>query len=377
VVEETLRTAENRARELGESLSQAARIAGEAVAGDFERLRTGTDAESARTAGAVREAIEAASARMMESFTAASGRFGESVVRMSEMAAEIRRELDATRADLQRGVLELPRETQDATSEMRRVVAEQIDALNELSALVARSNRSVDVAQPSAQPRAAEQRRTAEAGRAAAPSSAAPQPARAPAAPAQPAARPQAAPAAVSAPAPARPTAQAPVQGRPGTRDNRGWLSDLLTRASIDDEDGADSAPAKVPAPGATASPAGAPAAAERISLDAISTDIARMVDHQASVEFWQRYRRGESDLFDGRLYTAQGRQTFEQIQRRYRADADFRRTVDRYVGEFERLLGEVTKNDRDTRRADAYLTSETGKVYTMLAHASGRFDEV
>ncbi|MFD1356101.1 hypothetical protein, partial [Methylorubrum suomiense] len=176
---------------------------------------------------------------------------------------------------------------------------------------------------------------------------------------------------------PVRPTAQAPVQGRPGTRDNRGWLSDLLTRASIDDEDGADSAPAKVPATGATASPAGAPAAAERISLDAISTDIARMVDHQASVEFWQRYRRGESDLFDGRLYTAQGRQTFEQIQRRYRADADFRRTVDRYVGEFERLLGEVTKNDRDTRRADAYLTSETGKVYTMLAHASGRFDEV
>ncbi|CAO4149721.1 hypothetical protein DHODJN_14875 [Methylorubrum extorquens] len=114
----------------------------------------------------------------------------------------------------------------------------------------------------------------------------------------------------------------------------------------------------------------------ERISLDAISTDIARMVDHQASVEFWQRYRQGDTNLFDGRLYTVQGRQTFEQIQRRYRADAEFRRTVDRYVGEFERLLGEVTKNDRDTKRADAYLTSETGKVYTMLAHASGRFDE-
>ncbi|MFY9293831.1 MAG: hypothetical protein WAP03_24510, partial [Methylorubrum rhodinum] len=180
-------------------------------------------------------------------------------------------------------------------------------------------------------------------------------------------ARPQAAP----AQAPVRPTAQAPVQGKPGTRDNRGWLSDLLTRASIDDEDAA-------PAQAATPAPAPeAPAAVERISLDAISTDIARMVDHQASVEFWQRYRRGESDLFDGRLYTAPGRQTFEQIQRRYRADADFRRTVDRYVGEFERLLGEVTKNDRDTRRADAYLTSETGKVYTMLAHASGRFDEV
>ncbi len=339
------------------------------MAGDFERLRTGAGEESSRTAGAVREAIESASARMMESFSAASDRFGESVARMSEMAAEIRRELDATRADLQRGVLELPRETQDATSEMRRVVAEQIDALNELSALVARSNRSVDVAQPAAQPRAAAQGRT-EAARPApqapAAQASAPQPARAPAAQAQ--ARPQAVP----AQAPVRPAAQAPVQGRPGTRDNRGWLSDLLTRASIDEEEGAAPAPAPVAPPAPEA-----PAAAERVSLDAISTDIARMVDHQASVEFWQRYRRGESDLFDGRLYTAQGRQTFEQIQRRYRADADFRRTVDRYVGEFERLLGEVTKNDRDTRRADAYLTSETGKVYTMLAHASGRFDEM
>jgi hypothetical protein len=34
-----------------------------------------------------------------------------------------------------------------------------------------------------------------------------------------------------------------------------------------------------------------------------------------------------------------------------------------------------VVKNDSDAKRTDAYLTSETGKVYTMLAHASGRFD--
>ena len=112
------------------------------------------------------------------------------------------------------------------------------------------------------------------------------------------------------------------------------------------------------------------------MTLDTISNDIARMVDHQSVVTFWQRYRVGDLDLLDGRLYTAQGRQTFGELQRRYGADAEFRKTVDRYVGEFERLLGEVTRNDRDTKRADAYLTSETGKVYTLLAHASGRFDE-
>jgi hypothetical protein len=49
---------------------------------------------------------------------------------------------------------------------------------------------------------------------------------------------------------------------------------------------------------------------------------------------------------------------------------------VDRYIGEFERLLEEVSRDDRGQVVARTYLTSETGKVYTMLAHAAGRFGE-
>ncbi len=47
--------------------------------------------------------------------------------------------------------------------------------------------------------------------------------------------------------------------------------------------------------------------------------------------------------------------------------------TVDRYVQEFERLLADVNRDDRDDNLTRTYLTSETGKVYTMLAHAAGR----
>ncbi len=71
----------------------------------------------------------------------------------------------------------------------------------------------------------------------------------------------------------------------------------------------------------------------------------------------------------------SQGQQTFEEIRRRYRRDQEFKQTVDRYVEEFERLLGEVSRDDRDSKLRTSYLTSETGKVYTMLAHAAGRFD--
>src|SRR4029450_4456539 len=44
---------------------------------------------------------------------------------------------------------------------------------------------------------------------------------------------------------------------------------------------------------------------------------------------------------FTRKLYTMQGQKAFEEIRKRYRADGDFRRTVDRYIGEFERLLEE------------------------------------
>ena len=55
---------------------------------------------------------------------------------------------------------------------------------------------------------------------------------------------------------------------------------------------------------------------------------------------------------------------------------ARYGETVDRYIGEFERLLEEVSRDDRGQVVARTYLTSETGKVYTMLAHAAGRFGE-
>jgi hypothetical protein len=70
-----------------------------------------------------------------------------------------------------------------------------------------------------------------------------------------------------------------------------------------------------------------------------------------------------------------QGQKTFEEIRKRYRSDRDFKQTVDRYIGEFERLLEEASQDERGQAMARSYLTSDTGKVYTMLAHAAGRFE--
>ena len=105
-------------------------------------------------------------------------------------------------------------------------------------------------------------------------------------------------------------------------------------------------------------------------SLNSLSVDIARAIDHEASIELWDRYRRGERDVFTRRLYTLKGQQTFDEIRRKYQNDPDFRAAVDRYCDDFEKLLKDIARNDRDNIMTQTYLTSDTGKVYTMLAHA-------
>src|ERR1700681_3199033 len=57
---------------------------------------------------------------------------------MKEMSASIQHELDATRTEMRRGILELPQEAAESTAQMRRVIVEQIDALAELNRIVAR-----------------------------------------------------------------------------------------------------------------------------------------------------------------------------------------------------------------------------------------------
>ena len=108
-------------------------------------------------------------------------------------------------------------------------------------------------------------------------------------------------------------------------------------------------------------------------SLNSLSVDIARAIDHDASVDLWRRYQSGERDIFTRRLYTLNGQKTFEEIRNKYAQEPEFRSAVDHYIEDFEKLLSDVAKNDRDSTVTHTYLTSDTGKVYTMLAHASGR----
>jgi hypothetical protein len=180
-----------------------------------------------------------------------------------------------------------------------------------------------------------------------------------------------------------------PGQDAPKTDDEGGggggggWLSNLLTRASRDAD-----APLHNDDRGGVKPPRPAAAKDQRTmadddrglrmgidSVDSFGVDIGRMIDHEAAADLWERYNRGERNVFSRRLYTMQGRKAFDEMHRRYKVDREFRQAVDRYVGEFDRLLGEVGHEEGGKVRVRNFIISEAGKVYTILAHAAGRFE--
>ena len=304
--------------------------------------------------GRTRVSTEQIRSAIAEAVDGATKRFGEATEEIRRTAGTIRNELEQTRAEVKKGVMELPEETKQSTSAMRRAVSEQINALKELADIVAKSGRAFD----------ASERKSV---RATAPASTLPPP------------PPLASSVMEDAPLrgsldsiPVQEQSAPPVQQPQShvaslvSRPQGGWVKDLLRGA----ERGEDTR---------TAPSRPAPEPTERSplhvveSLNSLSVDIARAIDHDASVELWKRYRQGERNVFTRRLYTLKGQQTFEEIRRKYNSDSEFHAAVDRYCRDFEKLLQDVGRNDRDNIMTQTYLTSDTGKVYTMLAHASGR----
>ena len=227
LLDELLDTAAARAREIAGIIAESSNEGVQSIEQQYDLVRKTSDEERLRTSEALNSIYDEASTEVQAMFNQSAGRFTEIMEGMKQMAAEMQRELETTRTELRRGILELPQETAESTAQMRRVIVDQIEALAELNRIVARHGRSLDAAEPV--------RREAEPLFAAAGGRAPARPIRGDAAP-----PPTQAPPRDITGAPTRrgnPTNLSPVQG--GKDDNAqrngGWLSDLLTRASRDD----------------------------------------------------------------------------------------------------------------------------------------------
>jgi hypothetical protein len=281
---------------------------------------------------------------------------------MRETAKEVGSELEATRSELARGVIELPEETKSSAAAMRRVVAEQIEALAELNAIVRAQPATHDLNErrPAAPTRHSVARDEA-------PPVSRPEPVRQ--APPKEAAAPQQPPAqrfvampevpVATALRPSAPTPAASARPSEQKPEGSGWLRDVLRNAS------GPAAPAATPAVPAPAAP--------QQGLSTLTEEIAKAMDQGALAEAWQRYQSGEQNVFSRRIYTLTGQATYDEVRRRIQRDQDFAKTATTYMSEFEQLLKRAATGANPAEETREYLLSDRGRVYTMLAHASGR----
>ena len=148
LLDESLEAASTRAREVARLVSEASAEGTRAISEQYERVRENAEEERERATGAMRALYEQTAGDTQTLFRNANERFAEAVQGMKQMAAEMQRELEATRSELRRGVFELPQETAESAAQMRRVIVDQIEALAELNRIVARHGRNLDAVEP-------------------------------------------------------------------------------------------------------------------------------------------------------------------------------------------------------------------------------------
>ena len=380
LMNETVTQAEDRAKMVNYTITSTAQKTSQEIAHQIEELQASADTQ-------LNSAIQEA-----------TGRFANASEQMRQTAQTLQDELQATRAEIKRGIFELPAETKESTAAMRRLVGDQVRALNDLSDIVnAQRNRHPSTRQPETQKyKAPVQRETIAAQAPAAQAQqitrpAAPEPDPVTAiqtpqtqtriatpTPPSPSPRTLETPSSDFAPSaqPAQPARSATIDVTPQRTDeeaNSGWVQDLLRRASNEPA----AAPTAPAAPERTSRSHQTERSAEHIieSLYSLSVDIARIIDRDATIELWERYQRGERNVFTRRLRSLEGVQLRDEIRRHYSSNPDFIDNVNRYISDFEVLILEVSRRKDGNRQAEAYLNSDAGRLYTILAQATGRFD--
>ncbi len=228
LLDESLDTATARAREIASVIAESSGESVQAIEQQYDLVRTASEDERRRTSEVLNSVYEESFTEVQAMFNQSAERFAEVMRGMKQMAAEMQRELETTRADLRRGILELPQETTETTAQMRRVIVEQIEALAELNRIVARHGRALDIVEPL--------RREAEPLYAAGSGRGQVRPMRG-----DTASQPQQGSTRDITGAPARRTGPPTLSPVPGGKDdnngrNGGWLSDILARASRDDD---------------------------------------------------------------------------------------------------------------------------------------------
>ena len=328
--------AETRAKLVGEQLTRGAKEQARIALTEMDRLRTSAGSETDRALDELRAKFSSVSREVNEHIGTLSSRFNATSEEMRVRARTALSELEAEQGKLRDQLERLPDTTRASTDGMKRMLQEQLRALQQLSSLTIRESARRDVVPPAQLPPPASHHGTASHAASAGHTH-------------QPSARQVAA---------AEAAAARGAAGASGSTGREGWkLGDLLARASEEEAERATAAAAQAAPPDTGINVPG----------------IARSLDATTAAAIWSRFRTGQRGIMVRSIYSNEGRSIFDDVQRRYRSEAPFKATVDRYLLDFEHVLREADQQDGSGRLTQSYVVSDGGRVYLFLAHAAAR----
>jgi hypothetical protein len=374
-VENSLVEAETKAKQVGAALARDTAGQAQQALAQIERLREEAQAHTQRAVGDLKGSFESVMTQIGRQLEQMRGQFDNTSRGMRDAARQTATDLDQMRLEMQRRMDSLPQQTAQATAAIRKALSEQLKEIEAITPVLTRAaepafrqppqpSRSVPQFRDEPRPLANEydtpplprfdaqgrQADTPEQDIGSVANSLAQQ--------------------LSGASTSDRRSSAGPLPGQIDNRvadrrrEQRWSVGDLLSRASEPE----------APAHGRQDQGFGTRGAPQVAGAQGLRIDeIARAIDPRTASEVWQRFRAGERGVLGRHLYSNDGQATFDEITRRYDRDGEFRANVDRYMGDFERLLGDAEQADPDGRMMQTYLTSETGRVYLLLAHASGR----
>ncbi|ADP69729.1 hypothetical protein Rvan_0447 [Rhodomicrobium vannielii ATCC 17100] len=380
MLEQSLSQAELRARKVTELLAKDSAEKSQVAIREIERLRVDAQEHTQKAVSELQANFTSLSDQVSSQLTALSSKFSDTtrVVRDNTRRATV--DLETAQNELQRHAKGLPETAKQSAGAMRRALQDQLSALDALSDLANRHAYSSAVSTPDRRepvqqqqlppqqqqdPSFGAQRQGYDFGQ---------PPSEKALWPEQPPAR-QALPDPVPVPPQPQPQPVQTVYQEPPAAERRGsWsLGDLLARASEDDGSFFDK-DEQAGLPGSFAPrPAAAPQAAD-FSSDFTMGDIAACIDERRVMEVWQRLKRGETEILKQRgFYNRQAQGVVDRVLRRYETDKTFRSIVERYLGDFEKMLQDLSRSDPRGGSVQSRLASEEGRIYFVLSHISGR----
>jgi hypothetical protein len=354
LIEESLAAAESRSKDIGRLIATQTTAATDTLEQEIKKLGLATDGQISHAAKLLRDQHERSVKSMNEMLAVTASDFQQTAQDMRVTAQQVVKDIDHARSELKRAILELPEETRSNADAMRRVVSDQISALNALADVVKRQSTTLDISGPGIY--LSQNPRESSPGKSEGTPSTAPQ------------TRTQGAQeirlertAAVPNDPPPAVLLERPVgelMKAAAAENSESLLPHLVREAGGETTEGRNIA---------------REVEAMVSKLNGAARDLVEALDGNLNREFEKRYNAGEAHIYMHQLYLHRGPKLLKAIENRYGSVRLVRGRVDAFIRLFERLLDTMSESPSGEQMVDACLASESGKLYLLLAKASGR----